>query len=75
MTSRQTVPLVARPDCRRLASRGEVAAYLGVPLGTLDRWAHHKTGPPYKIVGKHARYAWPDVDRWLAEQESGGGPA
>jgi excisionase family DNA binding protein len=56
----------------RLASRPEVANYLGVPVATLERWAYMGTGPKYRKVGRHARYAWADVDRWLAAQESGG---
>lgn len=76
MTSRQTVsPLgaasaPARPD--RLVSRDEVAAYLGVSVGTMNRWAYTRTGPPYKIVGRHARYRWSDVDAWLDSQQTGG---
>jgi excisionase family DNA binding protein len=78
MTFRQTVSS-PRDDLRqrrdRLASRAEVADYLGVPPATLDRWAYARTGPPYKIIGRHARYRWIDVDNWLAQQESGGGAA
>ncbi|MGH3798560.1 MAG: helix-turn-helix domain-containing protein, partial [Pseudonocardiaceae bacterium] len=47
-------------DRRPLASRGEVAAYLGVPVGTLVRWAYDGTGPPYRRVGRHTRYDWAD---------------
>lgn len=76
MTSRQTVSRLPGPTDRgRLASRVEVAEYLGVPVGTLTRWAYRQIGPPYKIVGRHARYRWDDVDRWLEAQESGGGAA
>lgn len=59
----------------RLASRSEVADYLGVPVATLTRWAYKRLGPRYRIVGRHARYTWADVELWLAEQESGGGAA
>jgi excisionase family DNA binding protein len=59
----------------RLASRSEVADFLGVPVATLVRWAYTRTGPPYKIIGRHARYRWADVEAWLAQKESGGGAA
>lgn len=57
---------------QRLATRAEVAAYLGVPEATCAQWAYKGTGPRYRKVGRHARYSWADVDRWLAEQQSGG---
>jgi excisionase family DNA binding protein len=56
----------------RMATRAEVAEYLGVPAATLTQWAYKRVGPHYRIIGRHARYAWPDVDRWVATQESGG---
>lgn len=59
----------------RLATREEVADYLGVPRGTLTQWAYKRVGPPYKIIGRHARYRWADVERWLETQETGGGAA
>jgi excisionase family DNA binding protein len=55
-----------------LATRAEVAAYLGVPPGSLAQWAHNDKGPRYRIVGRHARYDWADVERWLAAQQTGG---
>lgn len=59
----------------RLASRAQVADYLDVPEATLTAWAYRKTGPRYRIIGRHARYSWADVERWIAAQESGGGAA
>lgn len=56
----------------RLASRTDVAEFLGVPVATVTAWAHKRVGPPYRIVGRHARYRWNDVEAWLASQESGG---
>lgn len=68
-----TVPAdLGRRRLDRLASRPEVANYLGVPVATLVRWAYVRTGPKYRKVGRHARYSWQDVDRWLATQETGG---
>lgn len=60
---------------RPLATRAEIAAHLGVPVGTLTQWAHKGKGPKYTRVGRHARYRWSDVEAWLATQEQGGGRA
>jgi excisionase family DNA binding protein len=59
-------------DTRPLGKRAEVAEYMGVPVRTLDRWATRDYGPPYIRVGKHSRYRWSDVDRWLDQQAKGG---
>lgn len=56
-------------DTRALANSPELAEYLGVPVRTLDRWAYRKTGPKYVVVGRHRRYRWSDVEKWLAECE------
>jgi len=56
------------PGPRPLASRLEVARYLGLPLSTLERWARLRTGPPYLRIGRHARYRWADVDIWVDAQ-------
>jgi excisionase family DNA binding protein len=54
---------------RPLASSEEVAAYLQLPSKrTLDTWARAKTGPRFAKVGRHRRYRWEDVDRWIDEQ-------
>lgn len=55
-----------------LASRTEVAEYLGVPPATLAGWAYRSEGPPYTRVGRYTRYRWEDVDRWLDERRHGG---
>ncbi|WP_308190448.1 helix-turn-helix transcriptional regulator [Pseudonocardia sp. TRM90224] len=88
MTSRRTVSHIGETDVTdyvanraerrhpdRLASRSEVAAYLGLPVATLSQWAYKRVGPPYRVIGKHARYRWADVDRWVAAQTSGGDAA
>ncbi|WP_312858109.1 helix-turn-helix transcriptional regulator [Pseudonocardia pini] len=59
---------------RKLASRTEVAEYLGVPPATLAQWAHQGTGPRYVRVGRHARYRWADVESWLETHEFGPTP-
>jgi len=83
MTSRPAVALVAdaevpkseRPARERLATRAEVAEYLGVAPATLARWAHLGTGPTYRRLGGQARYRWADVEEWLASRPVGGGVA
>jgi excisionase family DNA binding protein len=52
----------------RLGTVAEVAEYLGVPVKTLYRWRTCHTGPRASKVGKHLRYRWADVDRWLDKQ-------
>lgn len=59
-------------DTRTLATRAEVAKYLGLPVGTLVQWGHKRIGPPYIRVGRHARYRWSDVEAWLDAQDTGG---
>lgn len=72
------MPLVpdrgARRDPHPLATRAEVAAYLGVAPRTLEMWACRGTGPRFVRVGR-PRYRWSDVEKWLAEQQTGGGDA
>lgn len=55
-------------DRRPLATSADVAEYLGVPVRTLDVWAYKGIGPRYSRVGRHRRYRWPDLDRWLDDQ-------
>jgi excisionase family DNA binding protein len=76
--SAMTAPAPNRADRRaqrrgQLGSREEVAYYLQVPVATLVRWAYKRTGPPYRLIGRHARYDWEAVDRWVAAQTTGGG--
>jgi len=63
-------PDVAQEHVSRatLADTGEVSAYLRVPPRTLDTWAYAGSGPKFSKVGKHRRYRWEDVDRWLDTQ-------
>lgn len=51
-----------------LARPAEVATYLGVPEKTLTQWRYLKTGPRWSKVGRHVRYRWADVEKWLDEQ-------
>jgi excisionase family DNA binding protein len=53
---------------RPLASTKEVAAYLGVPVGTLHNWRYQGTGPRAAKVGRSLRYRWADVEAWLDQR-------
>lgn len=52
-----------------LASKEEVAAYLGVHPKTLDRWASEKKGPVYVKVELQRRYDWNDVRAWVESRK------
>lgn len=56
----------------RLPDTRTVADFLGVPEGTMIAWRYRGTGPRYVRVGRHVRYRWGDVDRWVALQIEGG---
>jgi Helix-turn-helix domain len=57
-----------------LATPEEVAAFLGdIPKHTLEVWRSQGKGPRWRKVGRHVRYAWPDVDDWLKSQPGGPG--
>jgi excisionase family DNA binding protein len=57
-------------DRRPLATSEQVAEHLGVPVRTLETWAYRKAGPKYLKVGRHRRYRWSDVEKWLDQQAS-----
>ena len=46
-------------------TRKQAAAYLQVSLPTLARWASHKEGPPYFLIGGKARYRVAELDAWI----------
>jgi len=56
-----------------LATIEEVASYLRLPPRTLYGWRYKREGPPSFRVGRHVRYRWEDVQRWLADRKGGGG--
>jgi excisionase family DNA binding protein len=58
-------------DRTSLPGPAEVSRYLGVPEGTLAKWRSQGSGPPFCKVGKHIRYHWVDVDKWLARTRKG----
>lgn len=48
-----------------LLSPQELAAFVGVPLATIYRWNHLRTGPAFVKVGRHVRYRPADVESWM----------
>jgi excisionase family DNA binding protein len=52
-----------------LATKEQVAEYLGVHPGTLDRWVGEKEGPAYVKVGLQRRYDWNDVRAWVESRK------
>lgn len=77
-SSATTSAITVRPSRwqrRALGSRREVAEYLGLPPSTLNQWAYKSFGPPFKIIGRHARYDWDLVERWVEAQRTGGDDA
>jgi excisionase family DNA binding protein len=55
-------------DVGRLWTVDDVSTFLGVPVGTVYQWRHHKTGPPAYKVGRHLRYDPVEVRAWLVAQ-------
>ncbi|MGB8211787.1 MAG: helix-turn-helix domain-containing protein [Mycobacterium sp.] len=52
-------------------TRQEVADRFRVPLQTTNMWAHKGYGPPYAVIGRHARYRLSDVIAWETAQFGG----
>jgi predicted DNA-binding transcriptional regulator AlpA len=53
----------------------QVAEYLGVPEKTLAQWRYLGLGPRWSKVGRHVRYRWSDVEKWLDSQSVTAGGA
>lgn len=66
VTPRAAVAAPSRAD--RLWDVEDVAAYLGVPVGTLYQWRYRGVGPTAFRVGKHLRYDPALVRDWLLAQ-------
>ena len=52
-----------------LFERVDAANYLGVSPRTMEMFAagniENEEGPPYRVIGRHARYLKSDLDDWL----------
>ncbi|MBZ9638005.1 DNA-binding protein [Streptomyces sp. PSKA30] len=68
--ARATLP----PGRRPLATVPDLAEHYGVPQATVRRWHYTQTfiGPLMFRVGKYLRARWEDIDRYDAEQATGG---
>jgi len=51
-----------------MLSPEDLAEYVGVPLTTVYKWNSEGTSPPRVRVGRHVRYRWADVERWLEQR-------
>ena len=60
---------VAGGRMEQMATARDVAAVLGIPEHTLAQWRSQGKGPDYVKVGRHVRYDWSDVKRWIAGQK------
>jgi excisionase family DNA binding protein len=49
----------------RLMTTQEVSSYLGVPVGTLYQWRLRGEGPRAVRVGRHLRFRFTDLNRWI----------
>jgi predicted DNA-binding transcriptional regulator AlpA len=52
----------------RLITANELADFLDVPIKTLYAWRCRGGGPVGFRVGRHIRYRWTDVDRWIEDR-------
>ena len=51
-----------------IISAQELAEYLGVPVATIYAWRYRRQGPPGFRVGRHVRFRWSDVERWIEDR-------
>lgn len=52
----------------RLLSAEDLASFLDVPIKTLYAWRYRGEGPIGFRVGRHIRYRWMDVERWIRDR-------
>lgn len=55
-----------------MMSRQELADWLKVCIGAIDRWCR-KEGLPFIKVGRRVRFRRRDVEAWLAKRSQNGG--
>jgi excisionase family DNA binding protein len=51
-----------------LISAQDLAEYLAVPVATIYAWRYRRQGPPGLRVGRHVRFRWSDVERWIEDR-------
>ena len=52
----------------RLLTAEELTDFLDVPIKTLYAWRYRREGPVGFRVGRHIRYRWTDVERWIEDR-------
>ena len=55
-------------DLEPLLSAQDLADFLHVPIATIYAWRYRGEGPPGFRVGRHLRYRWTDIQRWLDQR-------
>jgi excisionase family DNA binding protein len=63
-------PFEQIPTPNRLFSVRELARYLGVSESWVHKARVHGTAPVATIVGNRVRFAWRDIEKWLATRKS-----
>ena len=65
----ETTQRVHCPPGGPLFERADAAAYLEISSRTLELYASgcmgEDAGPPYRIIGRRARYLKADLDHWI----------
>ncbi len=51
-----------------MLSPEDLAELVGVPLWTVYKWNSEGTSPTRVRVGRHVRYRWADVERWIEQR-------
>jgi excisionase family DNA binding protein len=52
----------------RLLTVQDLADYLDVPVATIYGWRYRRQGPPGFRIGRHLRFRWSDVERWIEDR-------
>lgn len=55
-----------------LLSEHEVAAIVGLSLGTIRRWRIQRQGPRFLKIGAAVRYRREDLAAWIESRPAGG---
>ena len=52
----------------RLLTVQDLADYLDVPVATIYAWRYRRQGPPGFRIGRHLRFRWSDIERWIEDR-------
>jgi excisionase family DNA binding protein len=52
----------------RLLTVAELADYFDVPVATIYAWRYRRHGPPGFRAGRHLRFRYSDVQRWIEDR-------